>query len=88
MKSIILSVRKQFNDLVKIIYVDPEERFIKLDDGTTMSIQNISFSVDMILYLLLSQYFKKIKIKFGGELKDLRISFFLILASRMGKGQL
>ena len=88
MKSVILSIRKQFNDLVKIIYVDPEERFIKLDDGTTMSIQNISFSVDMILYLLLSQYFKKIKIKFGGELKDLRISFFLILASRMGKGQL
>lgn len=84
----ILNLRKQFNNLMKIIYVDPDEKFIDLEDGTVMSMQNISFSIDMAFYLLMSQYFKKIKIKFGGELKDLRTSLFLILPSRMGKGQI
>ena len=91
-ENIIYLLRKEFNKLVKIIYIDPEEKISEFQDNdgktTKFLSDDISFSVDMIFYLLLSQYFKKVKIKFGGEEKDLRCSFFLILLSRMGKGQL
>ena len=88
-QNILYSLREEFNKVVKSIYVDPESKYFILDEeGNKIWSEKISFSVEMCFDLLMSQYFKNVKIKFGGELMDLRISFFLILPSRMGKGQL
>src|SRR3990167_3078183 len=82
-------IKDEFYKIVKTIYVQPDSKYFDIDEqGNKLVYEKTSFQIDMILYLLLSQYFKKIKIKFGGELKDLRISFFLIMPSRLGKGQL
>lgn len=82
-------LRKLFNKVSKIIYVDPDtEKIITHDDGHKEKIESIPFCIDVVFYLLMSQYFKKIKIKFGGEQLDLRVSSFLIRPSRSGKGQI
>lgn len=89
MKDVFSFFKGEFKKVVKTIYVDPVEMFIENEQGQKILYENYtSFYIDMIYYLLLSQYFKKVKIKFGGEEKDLRMSFFLILPSRLGKGQL
>lgn len=85
----VLNMRKAFNNLCKNIYVDLDYvKEVEYEEGRKDKVQNIPFIVDMIFYLIMSQYFKKIKIKFGAEVTDLRISVFTIRPSRMGKGQL
>lgn len=88
-KNVLFWLRKEFYNVVKSIYVDSEAKSFILDsDGSKLFKEGISFSVEMCFDLLMSQYFKNVKIKFGGELMDLRVSFFMIFPSRMGKGQL
>lgn len=83
-------LREIFKDVCKIIYADIDYtlEFTDEEHGKFVSNTNIPFIVDMIFYLLMSQYFKKIKIKFAGELTDLRTSIFEIRPSRTGKGQM
>ena len=85
----IFQLRKIFCDLCKIIYVDLDyTRIIQDEKNNDIVIPNTPFIVDLTFYLIMSQYFKKAKIKFAGELTDLRISVFMIRSSRIGKGQL
>lgn len=49
---------------------------------------NVPIPVYAMFYVVMSQYFKNIKINFGGELRSLRFSFFHISSTRTGKGQL
>jgi len=74
--------------VVNSIYIDPNKKYIEIEDGSFIEAQQLNFHIEMLFYLILSQYFKKIRIKFGGEFKDLRTHLFLIFGSRTGKGQL
>ena len=81
-------LKTEFLKVVESIYIDPNKKYLDIGNGKMVPHYQLNFHIEMLFYLILSQYFKKVKIKFGGELKDLRTHLFLILGSRMGKGQL
>jgi len=69
------SLRSQFYDLTTKIYKD-------------IDYPNIPIPIYSIFYVIMSQYFKNTKIWFGNEQRSLRLSSFLVMPSRSGKGQL